>query len=151
MDAAKRKALDDIEKFGCHVMHVIEEGDFPPFAYSVGITKTTGAPEAIVIGLKQPLAHFVINEYHNRIRAGEKFVPGQLYSGFLEGFECLIELVPKEAYEEHVGWDMWLYGGKNFELVQLIYPTTDGVWPWSSEASEYFRKRQPVLASVGQG
>src|SRR4051812_67732 len=63
MDAGEQKTIADIDKYGCHVIHVMEEGELPPFAYSVGIEKTSQAAELIVIGLKQPLAHSIINEY----------------------------------------------------------------------------------------
>jgi len=29
--------------------------------------------------------------------------------------------------------------------VQLVYPTTTGVWPWNKSASEWFVKNQPML------
>ena len=146
IDATTR---EHITKFGCGVIHVQEEGALPPFTYSVGITEQTGEPEVVVIGLKQELAHFVVNEYNRRVRAGERLVPGQLYSGFIEGFEVLAEEVPLEAYDEYFGQNLNLYGGSNFRVLQLIYPTTTGVWPWSEQASEYFRNRQPVLARAG--
>lgn len=37
MDPAEKKARADIERFGCHVVHVLAEGDLPAFSYSVGI------------------------------------------------------------------------------------------------------------------
>jgi len=129
----------------------MEEGDLPPFAYSVGITEQTGEPEVVVIGLKRDLAHSVVNAYKDRVRAGEKFTPGQLYSGFIGGFDVLAEEVPLAAYDEYFGQNLRLYDGPNFRVLQLVYPTTTGVWPWSEEASEYFRNRQPVLSRIGTG
>ncbi|HXU87235.1 MAG TPA: DUF4262 domain-containing protein [Methylomirabilota bacterium] len=146
MDAGEKKALADIEQYGCHVIHVLEDEEGPPFSYSVGVQKTSGAPEVMVIGLKQPIAHFVVNEYNTRVRAGERFLPGSRYDGFLEGFRVQFEVVAAEHFDEYLGWDKWLYGGKNFEALQIIYPTTDGIWPWESGASDWFRQRQPILS-----
>ena len=147
MDAGEQKALADIDRFGCHVIHVAPEGDLPPFSYSVGIQRSAGSPEIVVIGLKQPLAHSVVNEYNGRIQAGEMFVPGQLYAEFIEGFEVTFEQVEWQFYREYFGWDLWLYGGDGFEVLQLVYPTTDGVWPWQPSASEWFRQWQPLLTT----
>ena len=72
MDAAEQKALEDIERYGCHILHIMAEGDLPPFSYTVGIERASNAPELIVIGLKQPIAHFVLNEYNRRVL---KWVP----------------------------------------------------------------------------
>jgi hypothetical protein len=149
MDPGEKKALADIKKYGCHVIHVLEDEDGPPFSYSVGVQKASGAPEVIVIGLKQPIAHFVVNEYNSRVRAGERFLAGSQYEGFLEGFKVQFEVVASRHFDDYLGWNKWLYGGKNFEVFQIIYPTTDGVWPWQPTASGWFRQRQPVLSGKG--
>jgi len=64
MDEADQKILQDIETYGCSVMHIAAEDELPPFAFSMGISKTSKAPEVLVIGLKQPVAHAIANEYN---------------------------------------------------------------------------------------
>lgn len=147
MDAAERKALQDIEKYGCHIIHVMAEGKLPPFSYTVGMQRSSQAPDLLVIGLKQPVAHFVLNEYNGRVRAGERFQDGQLSSGFLEGFDCCFREVDRVHYREYFGWDIWLYGGETFDVLQLVYPNTSGVWPWEIQADEWFTSWQPILAT----
>lgn len=29
MDKGEEKALNDIEEYGCHILHVMEEGEYP--------------------------------------------------------------------------------------------------------------------------
>ncbi len=82
VDPGEQTALADIEQYGCHIVHVLAEGTLPPFSYSVGIQRSSGAPELIAIGLKRPLAHFILNEYNRRVRSGERFGAGQLASGY---------------------------------------------------------------------
>ena len=147
-DAGDEKALADIEQYGCHVIHVHEEGDLPPFSYSVGIQQSSGAPEVVVIGLKEPISHYAVNEYNRRVRSGERFYPGQFYSGFLEGFDVQFVVVDRAHYEEYFGWNRWLYDGNEFDVLQMVYPSTDGVWPWGAAASSWFRTRQPLLHMV---
>lgn len=142
----EQKTLENIEAFGCSVLHIAAEDDLPPFSYSVGITKTSKAPELVVIGLKQPIAHFIVNEYNRRVRSGDKFVSGNRYSGFIEGFELQAQQVDPAFYDEYFGYNLWLYDGPNFEVLQFIYPTTAGVWPWEADASDAFRSNQPILS-----
>lgn len=144
MDASERKALDDIERYGCHVIHVMAEADLPPFSYSVGIWKSAGVPELIVVGLKQPLAHFIVNEYNRRIRDGERFAPGKVADGFVEGFPCIFQTVDRTCYGNYLGWDLWFHGDDRFDALQLIYPTTAGIWPWEPLASDWFRDWQTL-------
>lgn len=150
MRPSEQKALGDIEKYGCHVLQVMAEGEYPPFSYSIGIYKKLGKPEMIVVGLKESLAGSIINQYNARLKDGEEFVPGGFYSGFLGGFDCTFEKVHQKHYREYMGWARWLYGGDNFEVFQLIYPTTSGIWPWSPEAPEGFIKWQTILNKTGR-
>lgn len=142
-----QRTKEDIAKYGCSVMHVFDpEGKLPPFAYSIGVQQETGAPEVVVIGLKRPMAHFVVNEYNHRVRDGERFEVGRYYGGFLEGFDVYVGSVSHAVYEDYFGQDIDFYGGLEFDVVQIIYPTTKGIWPWSPDAAESFKECQPILA-----
>lgn len=141
----EQKALGDIKKYGCHIFHVMEEGELPPFSYSIGIATTYQKPDLCVIGLKVPIAEFVINEYALLLKGEKKFEPGKLYSGFLEGFDICFENISKENYEDYFGWGIWYYKGLQFKMLQLIYPTTLGIYPWSKEAPQDFLECQPIL------
>jgi hypothetical protein len=145
MDKAEEKALKDIEEYGCHILHVMEEGEYPRFSYSIGIEKNTGQPELIITGLKRELAHWMTNEYNNRVKTGEVFKPNKYYQGFLNNFDITFKEVEKKHYSEYVGWAKWLYKGENFKVLQLIYPSTSGIWPWEPEAPEDFTWFIPKL------
>ncbi|MDX8501203.1 DUF4262 domain-containing protein [Mesorhizobium sp. VK4C] len=144
-DPDEAKTLADIEEYGCHVLYVLAEDELPPFAYSVGIEHNFNAPELVVIGLKQQLSHSIINGYCQRVRNGETFGVGKRSSGFLGGFDCQFGAVHPDHYPEYFGWGIWFYDGPDFRVMQLVYPTTSGVWPWDAEASEWFRNWQPLL------
>jgi len=136
LDKGDAKALNDIDKYGCHILHVLEEGEYPRFSYSVGIEKCTGQPEIIVTGLKMELAQWMINEYNQRIKSGEVFEPNKLYDGFLDDFQIMFKEVQKFHFPEDFGWCKWPYGDDSFRVFQLIYPGTSGMWPWDENAPE---------------
>ena len=139
------KALADIEQYGCHILHVLEDEKGPRFSYSIGIEKASGQPELLVTGLKRELAHGIINEYNQRVRAGECFEPDTFYSGFLGEFEVIFRPVLKMHYEEYFGWGRWLYKGDGFRVYQLIWPSTKGVWPWDPHAPDDYTYFIPIL------
>jgi hypothetical protein len=141
-----KRVAEDIRKFGCHVISVFDpEETQPTFSYSVGIHETTGAPEAIVIGVRPELGHFMVNEYNQKVRGGTKFERGVLYSGFLEGFSIYVEPAKASRLNEYTLGCYRYYGGKPFSTVQLIYPSTSGVWPWQASASEWLKSNQIML------
>lgn len=146
-EAAERKALADIEEFGLHIIHVREEGKLPPFSYSIGIGKSLGMPELIVIGLRHEVAHAAINECYRQMQAGAAIAPGARLKDLLGGgFECVTSEVPPERFRDYMGWARWLYGGDDFRAWQIVYPNTAGVFPWEPDAHEGFRTWQPLLA-----
>ena len=149
MDERDQKALDDIENFGFHVINVMEGEDSPQFTYSIGINQKQGMPDLIVIGLKHKLAHSIINNYKDRLLAGESFENGKFYSDFLGEFDVTFIEVHQKHYKEYLGWGLWLNNGDNFKMLQLVWPTTDGVWPWDSEKSDFYKWAQPILNENG--
>lgn len=148
MDPGEEKALEDIDKYGCHILHVFEGEGNPRFTYSIGIEKTTGRPELIVTGLKRELAQSIINEYNRRVRSGETFQVDEYYDGFLGGFQVTLKRMEKKHYREYLGWALWLYQGLDFDVLQLIYPTVEGLWPWDDDAPDDFLWFLPRLYAI---
>lgn len=146
MDQYERNILQHIEEHGCSVTSVFDpEEAAPPFSYSIGIARSSGAPELIIFGLSAKLSHWMVNEYNRRIRSGEQFFPGILYPGFLEGFAVQFGPVAREYRGEYMRSACWLHGSADFDALQLIWPNTSGIWPWDAAASDWFRTNQPLL------
>jgi hypothetical protein len=145
MDKSEIKALKDIEDYGCHILHIMGGNENPRFSYSIGIQRTTGQPEVVITGLKFELAHSLINEYNEKVQSGYTFEPNKLYDGFLDDFQVTFKKVEKEYFKEYFGWASWLYKNDEFEVLQLIYPSTFGVWPWDENAPEDYTWFLPKL------
>ncbi|MCB9876303.1 MAG: DUF4262 domain-containing protein [Planctomycetes bacterium] len=144
-DDAERQLLADVEEYGCHVV-LIDDGDgWAPFGYSVGIQHTCKAPEVVVYGLEDELTHWIVNEYHDRVKNGERFEPGQRYEGFLEGHEVEFVPVQRDYHQDYFGATCWFTGSDDFEVLQLVWPTTDGKYPCDDDAPDDFRGWQRAL------
>ena len=149
MDENEKKALEDIEEYGCHIINVMEGDEEPKFSYSIGIENTQDNPDLILFGLDPKIAMFVINEYYRRIADGETFSLGAYYSGFLEGFDVFFVGVDQRFIGEYFGWGIWYYKDAEFQPWQVIWPSTKGHWPWDSDRTEYYDWCQPVLTPDG--
>jgi hypothetical protein len=144
----EEKCLTDIERYGLHVMRVAGDKEWPEFTYSVGLYHSFGLPEVIILGLRGQLAHSILNELAARARAGKRYQVGEMVDGLLEGFQVTFRPVPPEHLVAHFGWALWYYEGEPFPTLQLVFPSTAGVWPWDPAASEFIRTQQPILQSV---
>jgi hypothetical protein len=150
MDERDQKALDDIEEYGCHVLSVMEGDSEPSFTYSIGINKKQNKADVVILGLKNKLAHSIVNNYKNRLLEGEVFKPGKYYSDFLGDFDLCFVKVEKKHFKEYFGWGLWLHDGDDFEMLQMIWPTTDGFWPWDKDKSDFYKWAQPILSEDGE-
>jgi hypothetical protein len=147
-EEAERRALANIEEYGLHVIHVAEEGELPPFSYSIGIQRTLGMPELIMIGLRHEVAHVSIHECYAQMKAGADIRTGVRVRELLGGgFECVIAEVSPANIKQYMGWARWLYQGDEFRAWQIVFPSTAGVFPWEPAADDWFRQRQPLLAA----
>ena len=148
LDQQEQNCLDMIEKHGCMIMHVMAEGDLPRFSYSVGIGKTHGRPDVVVNGLDQDLSHSIINDYQQRLQEGEVFEAESFHDDFLEGFPVFFLPVDRKHYREHFGWNRWLYKDDDFDMLQIVVPTTSGAWPWDDKAPPAYLQQQPLLGAI---
>ena len=149
MPESDKQTLDNIEEYGCHVLGILEDDD-PAFTYSVGIYEKQQQAEVIVVGLNNSLAHSMVNKYNLRIKQGELFEFGKFYSDFLSGFDvCFIDVAEKYHNEYSLACNTH-YGEGEYKLVQMIWPTTDGQWPWDKDTSEFYQWAQPILNETGE-
>ena len=149
MNKAEKEITKNIDEHGCHVTSVFdpEEKD-PNFTYTVGINRCEGKEELLILGLRHELAFWIANEYNRRVKAGENFVEGEFYEGFLEGFKVCFSRVAERYKKEFMLSCNWLYSGTQYPALQLIFPTVNGFWPWESEANSSFKKLQPSFQEI---
>ncbi len=146
-DDAERKVLADIKKFGWYCLNILEEGSQPPWTFSIGFHKTWNFPELIVIGLKKDVAHSTLNIVATQLAEGRRLDLASASDDLFNDISCCFVEVPKSIYREYVGTAGWFYGGSNFPLYQIVWPSRDGYFPWNDLASASFRQWQPVLGS----
>jgi len=138
-DKAEQKALDDVTEYGLHIIHVAEDEIGPCFTYSIGLFENYLHPEVIIIGLKQEVAHATLNNLAYDIKRGKTYTAGEFHEGAVDNFLCYFGDVPKSNYREYVGWARWFYGGDEIPLIQCVYPTVTGVFPWNKNFPEEAR------------
>jgi hypothetical protein len=148
----ERQILANVEDYGWHCVGVSDpEGIEPPFAYSVGFTKTLSAPEFIVFGLGQRLMHQMLSRIFEQIEGGRLVGDGSIWDGLIENYPCVARAVHatniKIDYLNSAMW-FWRQSGKEGTLpaYQVIWPgVADRLFPWNAGCHEDTRKAQPPL------
>lgn len=137
---------ETVKRHGWVVELIREEGDLPAFAYTIGLHRTFGGPELIVLGLRTEVMHRILNNCGERMRAGEKLPVGTPFAGIVDGYDVLLRPVTSlESYREYMGYGLWFYEGPNFPLLQLVWPDQAGRFPGEEGADPMMKTQQPLL------
>ena len=142
---AERLIIDTVAKHGWQVSMIESDGYNPSFAYTIGLTKTYGHPELIIMGLGTQLMGELLNIAGDLIKNGHKIQLDKEYDDFLNGYNCRFIQMHKDYYSDYLGYGIWFNNGKDFETLQLVWPNKNHNFPWNKGADEDFDLRQPLL------
>jgi hypothetical protein len=147
LELGDKQLVDDVEKFGCHIINVQEANESVGWGYSVGVYETTRQPEIIVVGLKPDTAHSVLNDCARLLKAGARFEDGHRERDLLVKVECEFRQVEQRWLRQLMGYAVWFYGNDEFPAVQCVYPDLNNRFPWEDDFDSTWRDRQALLFS----
>ncbi|MBU1378281.1 MAG: DUF4262 domain-containing protein [Alphaproteobacteria bacterium] len=149
LDPQETAFVAAIRTYGWFVTHVGAGDGAPGFSYTTGFQLTLGAPEIMIQSLRPDLAHQVLRDIFEDIKAGRsppiRTPTDQVFANLSA---CLLP-VDKAHYAEHLGWNRWFYAGDDFECLQLVWPDRAGVFPWEPGFTEAMRGDQTDLTARG--
>jgi Domain of unknown function (DUF4262) len=146
-DDEDRKLLADIDQYGWHVIGIEEDDEGPGFAYSVGLYRTFGHPEIMVVGLAIDVMFGMVNQIGELVRGGKRFEQLDESGDVLDGFNVAFRQVEAVHYVQYVGYAMWFYGGDSFPILQMVWPDSRHCYPWHPHYPAALAGRQPVLSA----
>lgn len=141
----ERELIHNIKVSGYQVTAVGGDESSAPFAYSIGIFHSYRRPDLLVVGLGVKACSELVSLYGRRIRAGDgQFETGYYYSDFLTGFDVFMLEANEHAKRELTLSCKWFYRGIEFPLLQCVWPSIKGFWPWDQDAWTDYKKQQPL-------
>jgi hypothetical protein len=151
--AAHHRSVTGTEKDRHVEEGYVEEGYFeePLLIHLIGLFHSYQHPELVIYGLRREVAHQVLSNAVEGLPHGRRLDLAKSTDELLVGYSCCFIEVPKSAYHEHVGWARWYYGGDDFPLYQVMWPSRDGYFPWHPKANAEFRQVQPVIGHAPVG
>jgi Domain of unknown function (DUF4262) len=144
-DLASMKLLENVEKFGWHVMLITEEKDTPGWAFSVGLYHTFKHPEIVIFGLPKDGMHAFINVIGEDIRAGRVYRSDDADTELIPGYTTTFQTVEKIWYGPFLGYATWFYEGIDFPVLQCIWPDKKNKFPWDADYNPELLRLQPLL------
>jgi hypothetical protein len=148
LDRHERNFVKKIREHGWFGTYVGSEDDRPCFGYTTGFWLKFRIPELIVFSLRRHIAHDMFWHMYHRLEAGKlgkRFTIGEPDDDIFQNVVAVLFPVSPQEYQAHLGWSRWFYGGDEFQCLQVVFPDSNGCFPWSSRASDSFRASQPDL------
>lgn len=142
LDQDEQRTIGHIEEFGLSVFHIKAGASSPGFSYTVGLFDTCGSPELIVVGLKEPMAHFLLNEAAMELRKGTNLSRGR-HRELIGEVECEFRPVDLKWTRHLMNWTNWYYASEEVPVLQAVYPDLGNNFPDEPGFNDYFQ--QPLL------
>ncbi len=146
LDEQEKKVIESIRKHGWFGHHVMAEDALPGFSYTTGFSTSLGQPEVIGFSLGQH-AHDILWEIYNAMTAGKFFPIGERCDKVLASHDVMFLPVSSKYYRDHLGWNIWYYGGENFDCFQLVLPDKENRFPWEAGVETWAVEGQPDLTA----
>jgi hypothetical protein len=145
LDDHEKNFVAQVRKHGWFRTSVFDDGKGPGFSYTTGFWRGVKAPEIVVFSLKFELAHDVLWDIYRDVAAGVSFATGQRLSNVFANTEAVFLPVSKKFYPDYFGWSRWFYAGDDWPCLQLVWPDTNGTFPWEAAYEDRFASDQPNL------
>jgi hypothetical protein len=147
-DDRDRKLLADVDQYGWHLVGIEQDDTGPGFAYSIGLNRSFGHPEILVIGLAVDVMFGMVNGVGELVRGGKRFEHVDESGDVLDGFNVAFRQVELASYDDYLGYAEWFYQGDDFPVLQCVWPDSRHRYPWHNDYPAALRKRQPVLSDA---
>lgn len=138
----------DIAERGWHAA-LIEAGESesePAFAYTVGLPTSFDHPELLCFGLPVELLHTVLEACVARIKGGAALAVGSPIPAILDAHAVKLRPVrAKRSYDNHLGYAIGFHGGRDFAVLQILWPDKAGHFPDELQVDPLVASRQPLL------
>ncbi len=149
----EKNLVEKVREYGFFIPYVVDDGPTPnfrqSFGYTVGLWRSWQVPEVIVFGLPSDNCQGMLSEIADRAAAGTPVPTGKRVSDVATGLDiALLPIRPAEKLA-HLRSARWFYGQDDFPAVQLVWPDTQGLFPWQDGFDARFANDQPDLSPTG--
>ena len=139
--------LAHIETSGWTKIAIGSDGVSPGFIYTIGLHANKNHPEIIAFGIAHEHAASIIDSVVDEINK-QPIVPFKKYDEIVMGLNVCFVPVDSKHDGEYTLLDDWYYKGDGYPTLQLVWPDTEGHFPWEKEFDSRFDVAQPLLGSV---
>lgn len=145
VDGYMKAVEKNIDAYGWHCVAVFGDAS-ECLSYTVGLSKTYGHPEVVVLGLPPELSHNLLIMAVDEIKAGGRL--DGACDRIIKGGEVVFTPVSKAHVLEEMPIACMFLKDMDFEVVQLVWPDANGKFPWNPDVDAGTAKVQGRLGII---
>ncbi len=139
------KALDDIRRVGWHILGIEGDETTPSVVHTVGLQKTFGHPEMVMVGLKVDTMMQIVSDLGQRVADGVTISAESELNDVLEGYPVRFEEALPVAHERFLPGAHEFYGESGFKALQCLWPDKAGRFPGDRDVAATCSSVEPRL------
>jgi hypothetical protein len=144
-DPMDRRTVEQVQEYGWSVVMVPADDEGPAFAYTIGLWHTHGSPELAMFGLDVHMMQTLLNALGGKAASGTRLAADQEHHGIVEGAPVVLKDADLRWYRTFFGRAIAFYRRPPFPVLEVVWPDTDGSFPWQPGSDERYRRSQPQL------
>jgi Domain of unknown function (DUF4262) len=123
----------NIAKYGWQFQFVFDnEGEHPPFAYSIGFEESYNHPEIMIFGLKREIMHSMLSHVASEIKGGKVYELDKKTKNVFSGdYDVMFKNLNESYHPEYAGIAMDYYN-KPIRIYVMLWPDKNNVLPTES-------------------
>jgi len=144
---AQLQNLIDEHGWAVHAVEGTSQGR-PQFAHTVGFQDAFDHPEVVVYGLPERLSGRILNGLGELIRQGNAPRVETRTPDVISNYDVVFIPVTDPAADDDLIILGAMWEGRQNRAVQLVWPDSDGHFPWNPECDPATAQNQPVRGSA---
>ncbi|MDG2263164.1 MAG: DUF4262 domain-containing protein [Actinomycetota bacterium] len=121
---------------------------FPTYSYTVGLEALVGHPEIAIFGLSAVASRGLLEMTVGQLTAGVRLPLDQPFVGLLDNqLRSMLVTIDLGVHGDRFPTPAAVYGLQPWRMTQLVWPHSNGAFPWEDQWPHEMRLLQPVLAS----
>jgi hypothetical protein len=139
------KTIEQLREPGWQVIMIPQDDHGPGWAFTIGLWHNYRSAELAIFGLDIQMMHTLLNDLAQHAIDGQAVADGQERNDVIKNYPVALKAVDYRWYKAFFGTAIRFYRNPPFPVLQVVWPSKQGRFPWDAGIADSYRDLQPQL------
>jgi Domain of unknown function (DUF4262) len=139
------RTIEQIREHGWQVIMIPPDDNGPGWSFTIGLWHNHRSPELAMFGLDVHVMHALLNDLAQQSVNGRPVADRQERHDVINDYPVALRTVDDGWYKAFFGTAIRFYRRSPFPVLQVVWPSKQGQFPWDPDADDAYRDLQPQL------